>query len=158
MSARAAWRLESLGFSPVYRYTPGKADWLANGLPSEGRDARSLRAGDVADRDVPTCGLSERLGEVRRHVQGTGAGGCIVVNAERIVLGRVRGEAWDGPDEATIEEVMEPGPTTVRLNEPLEDLVKRLRTRRVESIVVTDTDGHLIGVLHRDAAERHLAR
>src|SRR5437773_6189207 len=28
LSARAAWRLESMGFQEVYRYTPGKADWL----------------------------------------------------------------------------------------------------------------------------------
>jgi hypothetical protein len=35
----AAWRLESLGFAQVYRYTPGKADWLANELPVEGQQA-----------------------------------------------------------------------------------------------------------------------
>jgi hypothetical protein len=27
---------ESLGFSPVYRYTAGKLDWFAMGLPMEG--------------------------------------------------------------------------------------------------------------------------
>jgi hypothetical protein len=32
MSARAAWRLEGLGFPQVRRYTPGKMDWLAGGL------------------------------------------------------------------------------------------------------------------------------
>ena len=39
MSDRAAWRLESLGFTRVYRYTPGKDGWLAMGLPS-GRTRR----------------------------------------------------------------------------------------------------------------------
>ena len=32
MSPRAAWRLESLGFSHVYDYVAGKIDWLAAGL------------------------------------------------------------------------------------------------------------------------------
>ena len=37
MSARAAWRLETLGFTQVYRYTAGKMDWFANALPIEGK-------------------------------------------------------------------------------------------------------------------------
>ena len=36
MSPRAAWRLEAAGFSPVYDYAAGKADWLAADLPFEG--------------------------------------------------------------------------------------------------------------------------
>jgi rhodanese-related sulfurtransferase len=36
MSPRAAWRLEAAGFSPVYEYAAGKADWLAADLPFEG--------------------------------------------------------------------------------------------------------------------------
>ena len=65
MSARAAWRLETLGFDPVYRYTPGKVDWFAAGLPREGKLAALPRIGDAADRDVPTCGPRENVGEVR---------------------------------------------------------------------------------------------
>src|SRR6266542_3593380 len=29
LSARAAWRLESFGFTQVFRYAAGKADWFA---------------------------------------------------------------------------------------------------------------------------------
>lgn len=43
MSARAAWRLEQLGFERVFRYTPGKADWAAAGLPMEGTDGPPAR-------------------------------------------------------------------------------------------------------------------
>ena len=76
MSARAAWRLEeTLGFPNVYRYTPGKADWLAAGLSREGELAAVLRIGDVADRDVPTCGPGERVGDVRRRLQQVGQDG-----------------------------------------------------------------------------------
>ena len=44
MSARAAWRLESLGFANVYRYTAGKSDWFASGLPRAGTLAGFLTA------------------------------------------------------------------------------------------------------------------
>ena len=40
LSARAAWRLESMGFQEVYRYTPGKADWLAAGWETQGTQAK----------------------------------------------------------------------------------------------------------------------
>ena len=56
MSARAAWRLESLGFTKVYDYVGGKSDWIAAGLPVEGELANVPRAINVVKRDVPTCG------------------------------------------------------------------------------------------------------
>src|SRR5918997_7143071 len=96
MSARAASRLESLGFTPVYCYTPGKDGWLALGLPTEGPDAATPRAGDVADRDVPTCPPHDRLGDVRDRLRAAGETSCIVVNDQRVILGRIRGEGLDG--------------------------------------------------------------
>ena len=65
MSPRAAWRLESFGFTDVYDYAAGKLDWLAAGLPTEGTNAERPRAADVARRDVPTCHLEEGLGDVQ---------------------------------------------------------------------------------------------
>jgi CBS domain-containing protein len=156
MSARAASRLESLGFSRVYRYTPGKDGWLAVGLPTEGPEAATLRAGDVANRDAPTCALHDRLGDVRDRLRAAGKTSCIVVNDQREVLGRVRGESLDGDGEQTVEAVMEAGPTTVRPSEPLDALIGRMQKRRVESIVVSTADGVLIGVLHRGDGERRL--
>ena len=57
MSSRAAWRLESLGFGDVYEYVDGKLDWMAAGLPTEGTNNDQPRAGDVARKDAPVCGL-----------------------------------------------------------------------------------------------------
>ena len=48
MSPRAACRLETLGFERTFDYMAGKADWIAAGLPTEGRLASEPRAGDVA--------------------------------------------------------------------------------------------------------------
>ncbi len=42
MSPRAAWRLESLGFTRVYDYVAGKVDWFAAGFPREGRLAQAM--------------------------------------------------------------------------------------------------------------------
>src|ERR671925_424954 len=110
MSARAAWRLETLGFARVFRYSPGKQDWFAAGLPREGRLAGAPR------RDVPTCRLTDRVGEVQERVRAAGWDQCLVVNEQRIVLGRLRGKGLEAPDETPAEEVMEPGPTTFRPN------------------------------------------
>jgi hypothetical protein len=93
MSPRAAWRLESLGFTSVYDFVPGKAAWLAMGLPREGRSTDVPNAGEVADPDVPTCLLSERIGEVRGRMTTGNHDICVVLHPEGVVMGRLRGEA-----------------------------------------------------------------
>jgi CBS domain-containing protein len=157
MSDRAAWRLESLGFTRVYRYSPGKDGWLTMGLPTEGPDAATPRARDVTDRDTPTCSLHDRLGDVRDRLRVMGKTSCIVVNDQRVVLGRVRGEALDSDADLTVEAVMEAGPTTVRPSESLEALIGRMQKRKVDSIVVSTAAGVLVGVLHREDGERRLS-
>jgi hypothetical protein len=72
MSSRAATRLESLGFSQVYRYAAGKLGWFAFGLPMEGNFAAIAKAGDIVRRDVPTCRLTDRLGDVHLSCQAAG--------------------------------------------------------------------------------------
>ena len=47
MSPRAACRLETLGFSDVYDYGGGKAEWLGYGLPREGENASVPYAGEL---------------------------------------------------------------------------------------------------------------
>src|SRR5919106_6056373 len=106
MSARAAWRLESLGFRQVHRYTAGKADWMANGLPIQGEQTGVTTIGQLARRGVPTCGLTERVDDVRPRVEAAGWDMCVVVNDRNVVLGRLRKEAL-GVDAGTpVEQVM----------------------------------------------------
>ncbi len=156
MSPRAAARLASLGFTQVYDYVAGEADWLAFGLPTEGTDADAPRAGHLARRDVPTCRLTDRIGDVRGRVQAAGWTQCIIVDEHRVVLGRVRGDAFDGDPTLTVETVMEAGPATVRPSEPINALTKRMRDRHVDSIVISTSDGVLVGVLRSADAERRL--
>jgi CBS domain-containing protein len=158
MSARAAWRLETLGFTQVYRYILGKQEWFAAGLPREGRLARVPRAVDVVRTDVPTCGLSDRVDEVRERMRATGWDQCLVINDHRIVLGRLQGNRLEAPAETPVERIMEPGPTTFRPNGALQMISEWMGSQNLSSVVVTTFDGELLGVLFREDAERHLAK
>ena len=156
MSSRAAWRLESLGFSQVYRYAAGKLDWFAFGLPMEGEFGSIPKAIDVVRRNVPTCHLTDNVSEVYKRCQEAGWQVCLVVNEANIVLGRLRGDAWKANPDTPIEAVMENGPTTFRPDNFLEPLTKRMREKKVGSVIITNSDGGLIGVLYRKDAEERL--
>src|SRR4051812_34670492 len=108
MSPRAACRLETLGFEHAYDYVPGKADWLARGLPREGEKAAELRAVDFARDDVVTCGLSERVGEVRARVEASALGFACVVSNGGVLLGRLAKATLEADPGGTAETVMEP--------------------------------------------------
>ncbi len=153
MSSRAAWRLESLGFTKVYRYTAGKVDWLANGLPSEGAKAGELKVGKLVRKDVPTCHMGEKIGEVARRVSSADWDVCPVVNAERIVLGMLWPDDLNSDPESTAEQRMQPGPQTIRPDTTPHDAQQYFRKR--EYVLVTTSDGELIGVLrHADVEEQ----
>ena len=158
MSPRAAWRLDALGFEQVYDYVAGKADWLASGLPREGRAADVPRAGDLADAEPLTCGLADHVGDLRAALAASRTGFALVVNDRRILLGRLRRSAIaNAADDAIAADVMEPGPSTVRYDVPAAELVERLRRRELQTAIVTTPGGLLVGVLHRAGAERRLA-
>jgi predicted transcriptional regulator len=149
MSPRAAWRLEALGFGPVYHYVAGKADWLAAGLPTVTAGDRLARVADAMDHDVATCAPSDRVVDVVARLDQSGDGICIVVNDARVVQGRLRLGRVDPADARLVEEVMEPGPVTVRADAPLADTIQRMKDRKVPSLIISDPDGVLLGVLRR---------
>lgn len=156
MSRRAASRLESLGFTQVLAYPGAKTDWMAFGLPIEGEHADAPTAGKVARLDVPICRLLDTLDDITQRVRATDWSSCIVVNDAGVVLGRIDDSVLNGDATKRAQDVMEEGPTTVRPSAELPDLVKRMREQHVESIVVTNSDGVLLGVLRRDDAEAHI--
>ncbi len=154
MSPRAAWRLEGLGFEKVYDYMPGKADWFASGLPREGRLASVPTIGDAARRDVPTCAPAKKIGAVRERVRKVGWDACVVVNKERVVLGLLREKELSSDPETTVEQVMRSGPTTFRPDVPVGKMAERMRERGARTVLVTTSDGRLVGLLYRDDVER----
>ena len=167
MSPRAACRLESLGFTQVYDYSTGLADWTANGLPTEGkkvgvmregvvcRDA--LRARDAVRTDIPNCRLGDTIGHVTERLKAAGQRQCVVTSEEGVVLGRLRGQALEGNPDASVEAAMDPGPSTIRPDVSLSEFTKRMSDRNVGSVLVTTSTGHLIGVLYRKDAEEKLS-
>ena len=59
---------------------------------------------------------------------------------------------------ADIPDAIRPGPATVRAHEDAGELVARMHARKVTAILVTDPEGRLLGLLHRDDADAALAR
>jgi CBS-domain-containing membrane protein len=152
MSARAAWRLEDLGFTDVYDYVASKVDWFANGLPREGKSAETPWAGDLVREDIPTCTPRDRLGDVRERVVAAGYDLCPVVNEQRVVVGLLRGDALSKEPDARVREVMELGPKTLRPSNPVEELLESRANQGVKHWVVTTSHGKLLGLLvHTDA-------
>jgi len=157
MSPRAACRLEALGFGQVYDYVAGIADWKAAGLPIEGNAPAVQRVADATRTDIPTCQPKEPITEVKDRTFTAGWDECVVVDCDQLVIGRLRNQAWETASDATAEQVMEPGPTTVRPDQLLEPLVGRMTKRGTHLVLVTTPQGTLIGAVIRKEAERLLA-
>jgi CBS domain-containing protein len=159
MSPRAASRFEALGFTQVYDYVAGKADWGSFGLPLEGRRPSSTRVGAHVRTDVPACGPADRMAEVRERVRTADWDTCIVTNAACVVVGRLGRAALAGAggDDVSVEEAMTLGPSTVRPSLELDKAVERMRRQNLTSLPVTRSDGVLVGIIRRDDAERALA-
>src|SRR3954447_6047331 len=149
MSPRAACRLDTLGFEHVYDYVTGKSDWLARGLSREGAKAAEPRAVGLARRDVVTCHLQDRVGEVRERLQASPYGFALVVADGGVLLGRLRKATLESDPDAAAEAVMEPGPSTVRADTPPARLRERLERGDLITAVVSDPDGRLLGVVRR---------
>ena len=129
---------------------PGKADWLARGLPREGTKAHEPRAVDFAHQDVVTCHLHDRVGAVGEQVKASLYGFAFVITDGGVLLGRMRKTVLEGDPEATAESVMEPGPSTVRADLAAARLRARLERSDLTTAVISDPDGRLLGVVRRD--------
>jgi rhodanese-related sulfurtransferase len=145
LSARAAHRLETLGFSDVYDYTASKVAWMAMGLPAEGSRPSSQRAGALADGDVPTTSLGRTVGELDGKIGD--APRVVVLGDDRIVLGVVRSEALDLDAETPIETVLQPAPPSVRPSIPLDELAESMHKDGRSYVIVSHLDGTFVGVI-----------
>jgi Mg/Co/Ni transporter MgtE len=131
---------------------------VAAGLPTEGKLARLPRAGDVARKDVPTCWVDERLGDVQDRVRAAGWDACVVVNEERIVFGLLRSAELKGDPDARIEAVMRPGPSTFRPHVGIEEMAEHMLEHDQVNVPITTLEGRLVGLLWREDAAREALR
>ena len=144
MSPRAAWRLEAAGFGPVYDYAAGKADWLAADLPFEGT---ARLAGMFTRRGVATAAERTPAAEALRLLDAQGFGPVLVLNEAGVVMGAAyRDRLASAPGEAGTGSVMRFGVSTVRPSEDAEALAHRMGHAEVTRVVVTRSDGTLVGL------------
>jgi CBS domain-containing protein len=144
MSPRAAWRLEAAGFGPVYDYVAGKVDWLAADLPFEGT---AQLAGMFTRRGVATAGEGTPAGEALRLLEAQRFGPVMVLNPAGVVMGAAyRDRLESAPAEAAVGTMMRFGVSTVRPSEDAAALAHRMGHAKVTRVVVTRSDGTLVGL------------
>ncbi len=78
----------------------------------------------------------------------------MVVNGEWVVLGLLKEKELSSDPDVEVEQVMRNGPTTSRPNEPVSKMAKRMWERGARTMLVTTSDGRLVGLLYRDDTER----
>ena len=143
-----------LDFEQVYDYVPGKVDWLARNLPTEGDKADTPRVGAIARDDVVTCRADDPVGPLCQQVKESAYGFALVTTEDGTLLGRLRGSVIDEADpDTTAEAAMSPGPSTVRADTAVSDLRERLDAKDLKTAIVSDPEGRLIGVVTRRALD-----
>jgi hypothetical protein len=108
------------------------------------------RAFDVCRPDVPTCLLRDRVTDVARRVVDEGWPLAVVLNEPRVVLGRLRPSMLAERPDGIAEELMVPGPRTIRGARPASEMAAWLDQRHVPGVLVTDPDGVLVGYVRRE--------
>ncbi len=122
---------------------------MGAGLPTEGTNTQRPRLVDVVRRDVPTCSLGERLGDVRDRAIAAGWDACVVVSQDRVVLGLLRAKELQADPYLLVERVMRPGPSTYRPFVSVEEMRRTMTERNLESSPVTTSDGRLVGLVRK---------
>jgi hypothetical protein len=163
LSARAAAQLEYLGFSGVYRYTRGKADWIVRGLPSEPSAALSERvrafpyfvhnlypairrnwitlshrrgAGSSMSPDLPRLRPDEVLPD---SLAAPAPPLAVVLDGAGVILGAIDNNR---PGISAIQ-VMNPAPQTIR-----PDMTRALAStllRHSAYLLISDINGRYLG-------------
>lgn len=155
MSPRAANLLAHLGFD-VYDYALSKVDWMAHGLEMEGTGAEGPTALSLASDNVATCTLDERAEEIARRVDESPYGFALVL-AGGVVLARIRrSRLEDAPGDASVQELMEVGPSTLRPHLGIDELQGRFERSGASTAIITTPEGELIGVVR--AADLEIRR
>jgi CBS domain-containing protein len=144
MSPRAAWRLEEAGFGPVYDYAAGKGDWLAADLTFDGT---ARLAGMFTRRGVATVAEATPAAEALRLMDAQGFGPVLMLNQAGVVMGAAYRDALaSAPAAAEAGSVMRFGVSTVRPSEDAAALADRMGHAEVTRVVVTRSDGTLVGL------------
>jgi CBS domain-containing protein len=136
----------------VYHYVAGKADWGSFGLLLEGKADSSTRVGSLTRADAPRCLPGELVRDVAERV-GDEWQICVVTNGDGVVMGLLGRQALLSGESVRAEEAMTLGPRTIRPSARRDAIAQRMRDQAITRIVVTHSDGVLVGVLRREDLE-----
>jgi rhodanese-related sulfurtransferase/CBS domain-containing protein len=150
LSPRAAHRLEALGFTDVSDYVPGKAAWLGDGLPSDGRRRPEQRVGAVADPDAAIVRADATVDDAAQVFTDTDSDIAIVLNEHDVVLGLLRRETCALDPKTPVVDVVRPGPPTFRPSMTVRELVQWFQKTDQAQAIITNNGGEWIGVIRRD--------
>lgn len=152
MSPRAAWRLEAGGFT-AYDYVAGKSDWLAADLPFDGQ---AQLVGRFTRRDVPVVDSAATVGDALDALDSFGFGPVLVVNAANVVMGALHREDIEvAGRDAPVATTLRFGISTVRPSEQVVELLHRMQHMDLTRVVVTRSDGTLVGLFFAADAHQH---
>jgi CBS domain-containing protein len=136
----------------VYHYVAGKADWGSFGLPLEGNADSSTRVGSLTRADAPRCLTGELVRDVAERV-GDDWQICVVTNDDGVVMGLLGRQALLSGESVRAEDAMTLGPRTIRPSARRHAIAQRMHDQAITRIVVTHSDGVLVGVLRRKDLE-----
>ena len=91
---------------------------------------------------------------MRDRVRAAGWDACVVINAQRIVLGLLRAAELEATPDLRIERAMRPGPSTFRPFVSIEEMARVMAEHDLTSAPITTSDGRLVGLLRREDAVR----
>ena len=148
LSARAAARLEVLGFTDVYDYVASKTAWLGACLPAEGEISPDDRVGSRV-RPAPTCSPDATIGEVAASLKGDGTTVVIVLDHDDVVLGALHPNAAELPADTPVLTAADPGPATVRPSITRRELAESMDKHGQHHMIVSTYGGRLLGVVRR---------
>jgi hypothetical protein len=89
------------------------------------------------------------VGEVRERVARSPYPFALVLGPGDVVLGRLRASMLDCAPGLRAEQVMEPGPSTVRPHKTAASVAHDLGEKELRWAIVTTPEGELIGVAAR---------
>jgi CBS domain-containing protein len=108
--------------------------------------------------EVPTCRLDDPVGQVGTRAEQRGYSVCAVVNEKEIVLGMISKRDWETDPTASAEQLMDNGPTTLRPSDSLKKAEQVLQKKDRGAVLVTDSDGKLLGAFLGTAKSEEAVR
>jgi CBS domain-containing protein len=128
----------------VYDYVHGKTDWLAADLPFEGT---ARLTGMYTRRQVAAASEDTPAAEALARLETQGFGPVVVINHAGVVMGAAyRDDLRSAGPGAAVKAVMRPGVSTVRPSEETGSLARRMGDTQVTRVIVTRSDGTLVGL------------